>query len=331
MKGVPPQLLSLLLSLLPDPQAASRPELSRFYEMLRDYPLRGGKGLRSELLLRSAAAHGAPEGQESALWLALGLELFQNWALVHDDIVDDSEERRGHPTLHRLHGEHLAINVGDALHAYMWAAVANSGLRAATSEFLTMTHRTAEGQHLDIEWVKNGVWGLKKSDYLQMVELKTAHYTIVHPLRLGALAAGAAPSELFTEAGKRLGASFQIFDDVLNLVGNADSYGKEIGGDLLEGKRTLIALLWLEGANSAQKDDFLRFMAQPRAQKSESEMLHILQWIKESGSIEAAANEARTLASEGEALLAEALQHAANKDAAAELLHWLAALPSRQR
>lgn len=93
-----PDLLDRVLSLLP--ARSKRPELQLLFDMLRDYPQRGGKGIRSELLLASARAHGVTPGSErweGALWLAAALEMFQNWVLIHDDIEDDSEERRGDP------------------------------------------------------------------------------------------------------------------------------------------------------------------------------------------------------------------------------------------
>ena len=236
-----PELLTRIDSLLP--AGGDTPELARYAQMLRDYPQRGGKGIRSELLLGTARAYGVqPESPEwqRALWLAAALELFQNWVLIHDDIEDDSEERRGRPALHRLHGVPLAINAGDALHVYMWMAVRRSGVDRALDEFMQMVLKTAEGQHLDLAWVESREWNLTEADYLRMVRLKTAYYTVIYPLRLGALAAGREPAPQFEAAGLALGTAFQIRDDVLNLIGDPAKYGKEIGGDLLEGKRTLI-------------------------------------------------------------------------------------------
>lgn len=301
--------------------------------MLRDYPQRGGKGLRSELLLLSAGAHGAREGTpqwQSALWLGAVLELFQNWVLIHDDIEDDSEERRGRSALHRLHGVPLALNAGDALHAYMWAAVQRADVPEAFEEVLTMIHRTAEGQHLDLAWVAHHEWHLTEADYLEMVRLKTAYYTVVIPLRLGALAAGHVPSSAFTPAGEALGAAFQIRDDVLNLQEDAGSYGKEIGGDLLEGKRTLIVLHWLSGAAQAQRTSFLSQMALPRAEKDLSEMAQVLSWIRESGSLEYAQQFALEQGRGGLNLLKEALREAADQTAAAQIVDLVQSYVTRQ-
>ncbi|WP_370657334.1 polyprenyl synthetase family protein [Deinococcus sp. KNUC1210] len=267
-----PDLAALVRHLLPAPTPAQRPELQLLYRMLLDYPERGGKGLRSELLLLAAQAYGVQPGSaawDRALWLAVTLELFQNWVLIHDDIADDSEERRGQPALHRTYGVPLALNAGDALHAYMWEALLNADLPAAYAEILNMIHRTAEGQHLDLAWMEHREWNLTPADYLEMVRLKTAYYTVVVPLRLGALAGGVVPPSEFEAAGTALGAAFQIRDDVLNLIGDAQLYGKEIGGDLLEGKRTLILLRWLEDAPTDQRASFLAQMNLPRSEKAQ--------------------------------------------------------------
>ena len=100
------------------PQTHEKPVLNAFYRLIRDYPERGGKGLRGLLVLLSTGAHGAD--WRRGLEVAAALELFQNWVLIHDDIEDDSEERRGAPALHKQVGMPVALNVGDALHVYMW-------------------------------------------------------------------------------------------------------------------------------------------------------------------------------------------------------------------
>jgi len=307
-RSMRPELTDRIRHLLPT--HSDRPEVNLLYRMMRDYPERGGKGIRSELLLLSAQAHGVQVGTpawESALWLATTLELFQNWVLIHDDIADDSEERRGQPALHRTYGVPLALNAGDALHAYMWAALLQAGVPDAAPEILTMIHRTAEGQHVDLAWVEHREWNLQPSDYLEMVRLKTAYYTVVIPLRLGAVVAGRVPDARFEEAGVALGAAFQIRDDVLNLTGDAQSYGKEIAGDLLEGKRTLMVLDWLTCAAAEQREVFLHEMNRPRSEKRPDVIRQLLAWLLESGSVTRAQRTADELATRGLTLLAEAL------------------------
>jgi geranylgeranyl diphosphate synthase type II len=327
-----PELLENVRSLLPEHHP--RPEIELLYAMMRDYPERGGKGIRSELLLLSARAYGVVTGSPewtAALWLATTVELFQNWVLIHDDIADDSEERRGRPALHRQYGVPLALNAGDALHAYMWGALLKAGVPEAYPEILTMIHRTAEGQHLDLAWVQHEQWTLSAGDYLEMVRLKTAYYTVVIPLRLGAIVAGVQPDGRFEEAGILLGAAFQIRDDVLNLIGDAAHYGKEIGGDLLEGKRTLIVLRWLETAPPEQRRTFLTEMARPRQDKRPEVIAQLLEWLLNSGAVQEAQQVADDQAERGLTLLEQALQNAPERQAAQTILALAEGLAKRHK
>jgi len=317
------------------PRRSDRPEIDLLYRMMRDYPARGGKGIRSELLLLTAEAFGGDS--DTAAWLAAGVELFQNWVLIHDDIEDDSEERRGRPALHREYGMPLALNAGDALHAYMWAAVLRANVPGAAEEFVQMIHRTAEGQHVDLAWVEHGRWDLTADDYLAMVRLKTSYYTVVTPLRLGVMAAGVTAGErpelfeLFERGGLSLGAAFQIRDDVLNLVADARAYGKEIAGDLLEGKRTLIALHWLAGASEQQRSVFLGEMSRPRHEKDAAVIARILGWMLEGEAVPAAMRVAHALMDEGLTALRAALEQAPNAEAAGGILVLLEQLATRER
>lgn len=192
-----------------------------------------------------------------------------------------------------------------------------------------MIHRTAEGQHLDLWWVEHRAWTLREADYLQMVELKTAHYTVISPLRLGALAAGVPPAAAFTDAGLALGTAFQIRDDVLNLAGDPAKYGKEIGGDLLEGKRTLIVLHWLDGAPEEQRRAFLEQMRRNRPDKNPAVIADLHAWLLDSGSVAYAQDFAHAQAARGLVLLEDAFRDAANAQAAGELLAVIRHLATR--
>lgn len=305
-----------MLGLLPDRHAV--PELSNFYAMLRDYPLRGGKGLRARLVLLSARAHGAPAAAGTAL--AAALELFQNWVLIHDDVEDDSDERRGRPALHRLHGAPLAINAGDALHVIMWRAVLEANVPGAAEEFLETVFATAEGQHLDLAWIAANRWDITEHDYLNMVSRKTARYTVVAPLRLGAMAAGLTPDPRLTDAGLDLGVAFQIRDDILNLTALFEDYGKEIGGDLWEGKRTLILARYLAGLTRAGRETALSVLARPRPEKDPAAVAALLKDIQASGAIEATQATADEHARRGLEQLRAVLQGLSGQDAAEEIL-----------
>ncbi len=287
-----------LLERLPDPKAAPRPELAQYARLLRDYPERGGKLLRGQLLLATAQAHGAPP--ERALPAAAALELFQNWVLIHDDIEDASEMRRGRPTLHRLYGVPLALNAGDALHAVMWRVLLEAAYPTPVlQEFARLVETTARGQHLDLTWIEAGRFDLSPEDYLEMVRQKAAYYTAVAPLKLGALVAGHAPHPAFEPAGLKLGVAFQIIDDVLNLEGDPDKYGKEIAGDLREGKRTLILLHFLAGAAPAERARAEALLKTPAPQKDPAELAWLHARLRDTGAVAYAREVARRLAREG--------------------------------
>ena len=317
-----------MLDALPHPEQASRPELAEYAHLLRDYPQRGGKMLRGMLLVYSGLAYGAK--LEQALPIAAALELFQNWALIHDDIEDASEERRGKPALHKLYGMPLALNAGDALHARMWAMLIGAKVPyAVLGEFVKLVELTAQGQHLEMSWMESQRLDLVEADYLEMVGQKAAYYTAVAPLRLGALAVGAQPPPVYETAGMKLGIGFQIMDDVLNLNGDPAKYGKEIGGDLWEGKRTLILLHFLQN----NPHDFSRAEALlriPREQKPAEEVNWLHQRLLESGALDYAQKYAEQLLSEGLELLEPALQQAPKLETAKVVLEILHSLVRRE-
>ena len=153
------------------------------YDLVRDYPSRAGKGIRPSLLLATCQAFGGSIDQ--ALGPAVAIELAHNAFLIHDDIEDDSLQRRGGPTLHRVHGTPVAINVGDAL-----AVLAMQPLRDGTpsvrgcpsgclTSSFTMLTRTIEGQAIELGWRADNVVDLEPTDYLQLIGQKTCWYTTV--------------------------------------------------------------------------------------------------------------------------------------------------------
>lgn len=316
------------------------PDLRHFERLVRDYPERHGKTLRGRIVVQSARAHGGDEA--AALKAAAGVELFQAWVLVHDDIEDDSEERRGRPALHRIAGPPVAINVGDALHVMMWRLLMSLPVthprgvdrESILHEFLWMILRTAEGQHLDLTWVADGRFDISEADYLAMVTLKTAYYTVVSPLRLGAACAGLEPAPAFRAGGVDLGVAFQIRDDVLNLTRLAGAapgpaYGKEHAGDLYEGKRTLIVTHLLQQARPDEASEVRRILDKPRSEKTPAEIDWLLAAIARHGSLGYAQGVAERRARRGLALVSEALGTLPGRSAARELETLLASLTLR--
>ena len=223
---------------------------------MRDYPTRGGKALRPSMCLATCEAFGGP--LDDALPSAVAIELLHNAFLVHDDIEDASLLRRGEPTLHRRFGTPLALNAGDGLALQAMATLRENidllGPRLADRimvEFDFMSQQTVAGQALELGWCRDNRIDLRPDDYLELIMKKTCWYTTVLPLRVGALVGSRGTAELdpMIEFGFHLGAAFQIRDDILNLVGDPDVYGKEALGDLREGKRTLMLIHLLASAD----------------------------------------------------------------------------------
>jgi geranylgeranyl diphosphate synthase type II len=238
------------------------------YAPMREYPSRSGKALRPALCLSAGRAFGA--STEDLLGIAVAIELLHNAFLVHDDVADGSELRRGRPTLAATYGLAAALNAGDGL-----AVVAGQVLRRATrrldrdladlvwSEFDTMALRTLEGQATEVGWQLDNTEELRPEDYLHLIMHKTCWYTTIHPLRVGAIVGSGGTVELgaLVRFGFHFGAAFQIRDDLLTLVGDERVYGKEILGDIYEGKRTLRLMHLLsvaQGEDLAFVRDYLR-------------------------------------------------------------------------
>lgn len=261
-----------------------------------EYPQRKGKGLRPALCLATCEAFGG--SIDEALNTAVAIELMHNAFLVHDDIEDHSELRRGEPTLHRKYGTSLAINAGDAL-ALAAVGVLNGNAdrlghrvtRRIFDEFNFMSRHTVEGQAMDLGWRIGNTIDLEPNDYLDMIMKKTCWYTTVLPLRAGALIGSRLGAEVgpMIDFGFYLGAAFQIQDDLLNLTGDVSVYGKEPLGDIVEGKRTLMLihlLASLEGKDRQWLIDFLaadqaRTMADARAVKQQMDIHGSIEFARE--------------------------------------------------
>jgi geranylgeranyl diphosphate synthase, type II len=269
------------------PRSSPVAEVDLLYRMMRDYPSRPAKGMRPFLCVTTCRAAGGDV--KDALLTAACIELFQNWILIHDDIEDSSELRRGRPALHRKYGEPLALNAGDALHARMWSALTlnretlgpEKAIRII-EEFSRMINETTEGQHMELGWVAHKRWDLRESDYYEMCTKKTSWYTVAGPCRLGAIVAGAAEKTLenLKDFGLKLGVAFQIQDDALNLFGDQRKYGKETSDDILEGKRTLVLLHLLGSVGPDEKDRVVSIMNKGRATKTPADVSYVLSLIE---------------------------------------------------
>jgi len=293
--------------------AATRARLLRYlpeqeprrylYNLVADYPRRGGRALRPSLCIATARAFGGR--LEDALEAAVSIELLHNALLIHDDIEDESEKRRGQPTLHVLHGVPIAVNAGDALMLLSFRPLFAS--RHSLGPWLTMrvleeTERTAretsEGQALDLGWRYHNEADVRESDYLDMVLRKTCWLTTIHPSRVGALigTGGRVDLEPFIRFGYFLGLAFQIQDDLLNLVGDEAAYGKELDGDIHEGKRTLMLIRLLGSAALEERARVMDILALPRPRRTAEQVRWIRERMDAHGCIEYARETASALA-----------------------------------
>jgi geranylgeranyl diphosphate synthase, type II len=263
------------------------------YDLIDDHLSRAGKGLRPALAIATCRAYGG--NVDDVLPAAAALEMLHNAFLIHDDIEDGSEFRRDRPTMYIEHGLPLAVNVGDAMQALSIrlarqtaARIGPAGAGRMLDEFDHMLLESLEGQALEIGWVRDNHCGVSADDYLLMSLKKTCWYSFIHPCRIGATVARPDDPDLdrFNRFGYFLGVAFQIQDDILNLVGEAKKYGKEIGGDLWEGKRTLILADVFAKADTFEAGRLKAILAKPRAARVAREIEWMYALIRKYGSID---------------------------------------------
>ena len=276
----------------------AQPSAPYLDELLADYPSRGGKMLRPAICIANARAFGG--NLETAVRCAAAIEILHNGLLIHDDIQDGSELRRGRPTLHALHGTPLAINAGDAM---MFTALRPliDALRPLGGDVaaqvldvsMTMARETAEGQALELGWRDCNITALDEADYLRMALKKTAWMGMIWPAQLGLVlgSGGRADPETVVRFGYFLGVAFQIEDDLRNLSADP-GYGKEMNGDLFEAKRTLMLIHVRQVCTDAERSRLDAFLAQARDQRSAEDVL----WLAELMEISGSTSHARSLA-----------------------------------
>lgn len=191
-------------------------EVELFWKINKEYPQRKGKYLRPTLVLLTAEAMGT--NPKKAVKTAAAMQLSEEWILIHDDIEDKSEERRGKPTLHKIYGNELALNAGDSLHIIMWKIINDLYFKEVSEEFYKMLMRTAMGQGIELIWTKKGSKGLNPEKYFLFADSKSGYYSMAGPMRLGAILAEATKEQLdkITDFTLHLGRCFQLVDDILD-------------------------------------------------------------------------------------------------------------------
>lgn len=293
------------------------------YGVLDEFVARGGKRLRPAMAMMACEAVGGEPLR--ALPSGCAVEFFHAAALIHDDIMDGSELRRDERCAHIVHGIPIAINSGDfALGMVCSIVVRDEGLDDRTKIAVLdaigeMSARTIEGQALDVGWVRDDVYDLTADDYLFMALGKTGYYSGISPLKIGALIGGATEAErLALEAfGKNSAVAFQIQDDILNIVGDEATTGKDYLNDVLEGKRTLMVIHCLETAPAAERARLTELLRKGSA-KTPDQMREVVDLLYRHGSIEYARGLARGLILEARSYLA-ALPPSAAREALASM------------
>lgn len=216
----------------------------------------GGKRLRSALCLMACEMFSGDYQQ--AIKPALALEIFHNFTLLHDDIMDDAPVRRNKTTVHKKWDSNIALLSGDAMSiiAYKYIAQTPVQLNQCLEVFNDTALKICEGQQLDMDFENNINVTIK--DYIYMISLKTAVF-IACSLKIGAIIGGAnaKDSQLIYDAGYNIGLAFQLQDDLLDTYGEKNKFGKQIGGDIISNKKTFLLINALQSANKQQHEELI--------------------------------------------------------------------------
>ena len=289
---------SYLDTKMPGVSSLQNPELEEFHRNLMwEYPKRKGKYFRPSLLLLMAEGMGME--REKAIMSACAMQISEDWILIHDDVEDNSLERRGKTALQRMYSPALAVNAGDALHVVMWKMLRDNfdvvGTEKALQimdEFSRMLSRTVLGQTVEIAQVERKNYSMTEEDVNFILDGKTGYYTVAGPLRLGAILACDDNKKLgdilpkIDEFGTYLGRAFQIIDDILDLTTDFEGLKKQMGNDIYESKRTVILIHLLENCSQETKTKVLEILNKSREEKTEEEVSWVTEKMQESKSLD---------------------------------------------
>ncbi len=305
----------------------SHDDMDRYlYDPLMAYSRNGGKRHRPLICFAACLAVGGDA--QLACSAAAAIEHFHTAALIHDDIADEAELRRGEPCLHLTEGLGLAINMGDLALTLVNGTVMNDpDLSDAVkvrvvSELIAMTRRTVEGQALDIGWARDGRYDITPEDYLIMATHKTAHYSGAVPLAIGAIIGGGSESQVETlrNYGLDTGLAFQIQDDLLNLVGTEESTKKDFRSDITEGKRTLVVVHALQNAGAAERDRLIEILSSK--EKDPAVLAEAVEIMERAGSIDYARNYAENLTSIAKNRLIDMIEPSISREMLVSMADW---------
>jgi geranylgeranyl diphosphate synthase type II len=220
----------------------------------------GGKRVRPVLMLLVYNLY--KDDLQKALPVALGVETYHNYTLLHDDVMDRADVRRGHPCVHKVWNENTAILSGDSMLVMAYQLVAqcqSEHLKEVLDLFTQTALEIGEGQQYDVDFEQR--MDVRPEEYVEMIRLKTS-VLLACAMKLGAIMAGVPEkdAELMYGIGESVGLAFQLQDDMLDVYGDYETFGKRIGGDILCNKKTYMLIKALEGANAEQRAELERWL-----------------------------------------------------------------------
>ena len=231
------------------------------YEPIKYILSLGGKRIRPALVLMACNLY--KENIENALRPAIGLEVFHNFTLLHDDLMDEADKRRNKPTVHKVWNANAAILSGDAMMITAYQLIGETEpahLKEVLNIFTATALEICGGQQYDMEFESRT--DVTEDEYIEMIRLKTA-VLLACALKMGAILGGAshADAEHLYQFGINIGLAFQLQDDLLDVYGNTATFGKNIGGDILCNKKTFMLINALRLANPEQKKELNDWMS----------------------------------------------------------------------
>ena len=238
------------------------------YEPIRYSMQEGGKRVRPLMLLLTANIFA--NDIKPFIPTAIGVEMFHNFTLLHDDIMDNSHTRRGRDSVQLKWGSNVAILSGDTMMIYAYKLILSTesnNLIKVLSVFNDLSIKLCEGQQYDMDFESKSL--VKMDEYLNMICLKTS-VLIAGAIEMGAILGGASESDCrkLYDFGLNIGIAFQLQDDILDLYGDSATFGKPIGGDIVEGKKSYIFLLCYDLASAEDKSTLLELLPNCTMEKS---------------------------------------------------------------
>jgi len=242
---------------------------AELYDPIRYIMSLGGKRMRP--LLSLMAAYLFTDDWQKAIKPAIGVEVFHNFTLMHDDIMDQAPLRRGQPTVHEKWNHNTAILSGDVMlvNAYeLLLDVEPAKLRQVLARFSRTAAEVCEGQQLDMNFETR--WNVTEAEYIEMIKLKTS-VLLGYALELGGIIAGAdaESTDHLREGGINIGIGFQLKDDLLDVYGDPAKFGKQVGGDIIANKKTFLLIEALEKAEGDLRTELTNWLSQKEFDKTE--------------------------------------------------------------